>query len=217
MITLYGLGLSLYVRKVRIILEWKGLGYAFDPVIPGRLPEDLKVMTPLGKIPFMKDGDFHVSDSSVISMYLDKKYPQSSVFPESAESLAKALWYEEYSDTKVTEVISGIFFERVGKPALMGMEADEEVIKEKEAQIPELFAYLEESLQGKEFLVDGRLTIADISLITNLVNYVALGYEFDEVLYPLLTAYTARMMAEPAVMAVMIKEKAETQSMKKTA
>ena len=56
MITLYGLGLSLYVRKVRIILEEKGLDYEFDPVVPGQLPEELKKMTPLGKIPFLRWG-----------------------------------------------------------------------------------------------------------------------------------------------------------------
>ena len=158
-----------------------------------------------------------MSDSSVISTYLDKKYPQKSVYPDSAESLAKALWYEEYSDTKVTEVISGIFFERVGKPALMGMEADEEVIKEKEAQFPVVFSYLEESVKDKHYLVDDRLTVADIALVTNLINYAALGYEFDKAQYPCLAAYSTRMMTQPAVAKVMAKERAEMQAMKESA
>ena len=64
--TLYGVGLSPFVRKVRVVLAEKSVPYDHDPVVPGNPdPEDRK-MSPLGKIPALRDGDRAFSDSSVI-------------------------------------------------------------------------------------------------------------------------------------------------------
>jgi glutathione S-transferase len=69
--TLYGVGLSPFVRKVRVVLAEKSVPYDHDPVVPGNPdPEDRK-MSPLGKIPALRDGDRAFSDSSVSSASAD--------------------------------------------------------------------------------------------------------------------------------------------------
>ncbi|MDD7987062.1 glutathione S-transferase family protein [Lentisphaera marina] len=193
MITLYGLSVSLYVRKVRFVLELKNLDYQHIIALPSQSPEVLD-KSPLGKIPYMTDGDFALSDSTVIVQYLDKKYPHQPILPQEPHSLAKALWFDEYSDTKVSEIISGIFFERFGAPRFLNREPDEAIIKSKEMQFPVIFNYLEEQIQGKKFLVNECLTLADISLASNFANFFNLGYTIDAEQWPHLAQYTDNLM-----------------------
>jgi glutathione S-transferase len=193
MITLYGFSVSLYVRKVRLVLELKNLEYQHVMAPPSQEPEVLD-KSPLGKIPYLCDDDFCTSDSSVIAQYLDKKYPSNPILPQEPQSLAKALWFDEYSDTKVAEIISGIFFERFGAPRFLGRAPDEVIIKSKESQFPLIFNYLEKELKGKKFLVNECLTLADISLAGNFANFFNLGYTIDKNQWPQLAQYTTHLM-----------------------
>src|SRR5262249_18434378 len=70
---LYGASLSPFVRKVRIILEEKGIPYETEELVPLPKTPALLAMHPLGKIPILCDGDVVVPDSSVICAYLEKK------------------------------------------------------------------------------------------------------------------------------------------------
>ena len=84
--TVHGVPLSPFVRKVRIAMLEKGLAYDLVPVIP--LPPAnndpaFRKMSPLGKIPAYEDGDFSISDSSVILNYLDSNEPK--LLPEDAQ------------------------------------------------------------------------------------------------------------------------------------
>src|SRR2546423_1273604 len=97
--TLYGSIVSPYVRKVAIVLDLKNIAYAIEPIVPFIKKDKQKLlqMNPLGKIPIYQDGGFMLSDSSVICAYLEKKYPDSSIYPVTAENYAACLWYEEYA------------------------------------------------------------------------------------------------------------------------
>ena len=57
MIVLYGLKVSSFCRKIRVVLERKGLPYELEEVLPINMADEYRVMSPLGKIPFIKDGD----------------------------------------------------------------------------------------------------------------------------------------------------------------
>ena len=205
---LYGLGFSLYVRKVRFILEFKGIDYDFDSVPPSQAEDYLKI-SPLGKIPAMTFDDFNISDSSVIALYLEKKYPQEAILPENPEDYAKALWYDEYSDTRMTEIISGIFFEKFGRPRFFGDPPNEERIAELETRFPEIFDYLEGQLEGKTYLVGSSLSLADFSVISNLYNHKMCGYEIDSDRWPNTAAYQSFILNEPSVKAVIEQEVSE--------
>ncbi|WDE98350.1 glutathione S-transferase family protein [Lentisphaera profundi] len=193
MITLYGFSFSPYVRKVRLVLAHKNIEYS-QVMAPPSQDADFLQKSPLGKIPYLTDGDFSISDSSVIVQYLEKKYPQMPVLPQEPHSFARALWLDEYSDTKVNEIITGIFFERFGAPKFLGRDPDEAIIKSKEMQFPVIFNYLEQELKGKKFLVNECLTLADISLTSNFANFFGLGYTIDDSQWPNLARYTEKLM-----------------------
>lgn len=70
---------------------------------------------------------------------------------------------------------------------------------------PEAFAYLE-SLDPDDFLIGGKLTIADIAVVSNLILFHYLGYRLAP-RFPKLNAYFRRHIEEPALAAILAEEK----------
>lgn len=206
---IYGLSVSLFVRKVRFLLEFKGIEYDLDPVVPLNPPEGFRQISPLGKIPALKLGDFTISDSSVICQYLDKKFPENSLSPENPESFAESLWFDEYSDSKMTQTISAIFFEKFGKPLLLKMAPDEERIAELEQEVPEVLGYLNEKLAGKAYLTGSSMSLGDLGVISNLYNHVTSGYVIDKESLPNLSSYYEKAIKLPFIESVVLKEREE--------
>ena len=77
-IQIVGSFLSPYVRKVLACLEWKGLAYAVDPIVPFFGNERFTALSPLRRVPVMVDGELALADSSVICQYLEDRYPTPS-------------------------------------------------------------------------------------------------------------------------------------------
>ena len=71
----YGAPLSPFVRKLRLFLAEKGLEYQLEIITPFGQPEWYRELSPLGRIPALKDDDFALADSSVICHYLEEKHP----------------------------------------------------------------------------------------------------------------------------------------------
>jgi len=113
---LYGVKGSPFVRKALVVLEEKGLSYELETMVSvsPKSPE-LLALHPLGKIPILRDGELVVPDSSVICAYLEKKYPAPALYPADPAEYAKALFLEEYADTRMFEVLGPVLFERVVK------------------------------------------------------------------------------------------------------
>lgn len=210
-IELIGSGISLYVRKIAYILNHKGLAYEQEPCFPFNNPE-LAAISPLGKIPVLKDDGFIVNDSSVIAQYLEKKYPENPVIPSDVQDFARVLWFEEYSDSKVTEILSGLYFQKVAKPKFFGQESDLEIIAEKEAEIPRVFSYLENQLNS-DFIVGDTVSLADFALYSNFINYFRMNEIVSKTDYPKLAAYLDRLALLDSIQAVTKSEEAEIATM----
>ena len=76
MITLYGASASPFVRKVLAVLAIKQLPFEHIQQMPFANDAEFKKISPLGKIPALKDGDITVCDSTVICEFLEDSYPQ---------------------------------------------------------------------------------------------------------------------------------------------
>lgn len=210
---LYGIGASPYVRKIRFILAFKGIEYDFDPVIPGQTPEGYSDFSPLNKVPAFRFGDFAISDSSVIAQYIEKKFNHQSIFPENAEDYAKALWFEEYADSRMTEILGGIFFNKFAKPLVFKMPADLERVAELETRLPEVFDYLEKQVSHKKYLVGESISLADFAVIAILQNFTIAGYEIDAQKWPASATYYNELIQHPAISVVIAKEAIEMAKM----
>jgi len=205
---IYGAILSPFVRKVLLVLETKGVEYVNEQVFPGMLPEGYEKISPLGKIPALQDGDFCLSDSTVINEYLEEKYPEVSILPASVEDRAQARWLEEFADTALTNALVVPFFQRIVAP-MRGMETNQsEIDKAVEKSIPKALDYVESVVNGATFMFDEKLTLADIALVSPFINAQYGQYTVDASRWPKTVAYVAFISSQAAVINCQKAEKA---------
>ena len=206
MIKVYGVHGSPFVRKVFIALDYKNIPYEIVPQMPFSGDEAYRKINPLAKVPTLVEGDLTLGDSKVICRYLENAYPQPALYPANTADRATADWYEELGGTYVTELATGIFFQRFMRPFAFKQEPDEELVaKIIDKQLPPILDYLEGQLPEDGFLF-GDFTLADLSIVSPFVNASYANYEVDGAAYPSLAGLIARVRAVPQVAAVLEKE-----------
>lgn len=147
--------------------------------------------------------DATLPDSSTICSYLEGKYPQPALYPDDPFDRARAQWYEEFSDTALSETIGAPYFFALVVGPLKGQEPNQEAADNAEQYLqPPRFAYLDKELAGREFLVGDGFSIADAAVASQLVNFKYAGGSLDERQYPNLAPYIARMHARPSIAAL---------------
>jgi glutathione S-transferase len=199
-----GGSVSPFVRKVRVFLAEKGLDYQHEQVNPFAAPAGWREISPLGKIPALKDGDRTLADSSVICAYVERRHPEPALYPSEPYDYARALWFEEFMDGGVVPVAGPrIFFPLVLKPLLSGgkaPDAETEAAAKKTwtEDVPPLLDYLEKELGDGDYFVGGRLTIADIAVASPFVNMRHAGYAPERKRWPRLRAFLERLHGRPS-------------------
>ncbi|MBI3784703.1 MAG: glutathione S-transferase family protein [Deltaproteobacteria bacterium] len=205
--TVLGINASPFVRKVRVALAEKGVQYDLDPVIPVKVSDDFKKISPMGKVPAYRDGDKTLCDSSVICAYIEKVYPNPALYPSDPYDYARALWFEEYGDAALVQVFGPkIFFQRVIGPAFFQQKTDEAVVdKAINEEMPPLLTYLESQIGG-DFIVGKQFSIGDIGLGSQFVNLQHAGVQVDAARWPKLAKYVAGILARPSFKALIDEE-----------
>jgi glutathione S-transferase len=194
---------SPYVRKVLACLNLKGLAYEIDPITPFFGNDEFERLSPLRRIPILVDGDFSVSDSSVICAYLDEAHPGHPLFPADPQKRARARWLEEYADTRLGDVfIWGLFYQKVVRPAVWGEPADEERIARTLANdVPPTLDYLEGELPAAGFLF-GEIGVADVSIASFFLNAAYAGFDPDPERWPRTAGFVRRVLDHPCLAAL---------------
>ena len=196
---LHGANLSPFVRKVRVALAEKGIEYESVPVVPFGVSADFKKLSPLGKIPVYQEGDFAIPDSSVIIDYLEQTHPTPRLYPADPKQRARALFFEEYADTRLVEILATVFFQRFVQVQLFKKPADEALCREAiDKKLPPTMDYLEETLGDREFMVGSHFSVADIAMTSPFVNFAIAGERLDAKRWPRFAAYLERIHARPS-------------------
>jgi glutathione S-transferase len=203
---LHGANASPFVRKVRVALAEKNLPYELVPVVPFNLSAEFKRMSPLGKIPVLEEDDgYTLPDSSCILAYLERTRPEPSLYPKDAKDYGRALFLEEYADTRVVETFGPVFFERVIKPRFFKQEPDQARVEEALGKAPAVLDWLESQL-GDGPAVGARFSIADIAIASPFVNWMHGGERVDAARWPKLAAFLERTWSRPSFKALIEEE-----------
>lgn len=204
----YGNTLSPFVRKTLAFAAEKGIEVELVAAGMGAGPPEFKQASPFGKMPGFKDGDFLISDSTAIITYLEAIKPDPNLIPSEPKARARAIWYEEFADTIVGACVGKVFFNRVVAPRFMGKEGDQAAADEgANVEFPKLVDYLESVVPASGFLVEDRITLADIAVASPFVNMSHAGCPIDAKTHPKAAAYVDAILARPSYAGMVAKER----------
>jgi glutathione S-transferase len=193
MLRIHGVPFSAHTRKVIVTALEKGLEYELVPAFPSKPPGGWSELSPLGLIPAIEDGGVRLADSSVIGLYLEKRYPERPFYPADSASFGRALWIEEFVDGGLSpHVLRGLLMQRVFAPLFLHQPPDEALIQRSLTEmIPPKLDYLEGALTQTWFAGD-EFTIADVAVVSILANFHYAGERLDAVRYPRLREFLQR-------------------------
>lgn len=201
----YGSSMSPFVRKVLAMGAEKGLALELKATGLGRGGPEFEEASPFRKMPGFRDPgadegrDFVISDSTAICAYLEAKHPEPSMIPHAPVPHARTVWYEEFADTIVMAMGAKIFFNRFVAPKVLKRPGDEGVAAAAERdELPPILDYLERVIPDSGFLVEDRITLADLSVASPFVNLGHIGVDIDGTRWPRTTAYLDAILARPS-------------------
>jgi glutathione S-transferase len=188
-----------HARSLRVLWTLEELGAKADvktlPFPPREKQPDYLKVNPTGAIPAMVDGDRVMTESLAICEYLAAKHGSSLLVapgePERVPFL-EWLWYGE--STLMTPL------SRLGRVAGLPVkgEAIDVVLADARESLQVRLKSLEQRLEGRDFLVAGRLTLADVSVGYPLHLIAVFG--IDVPLGTRTAAYRERLRTRPAFM-----------------
>lgn len=206
---LYGSSMSPFVRKTLAYISEKGLEVESKPGMPGSADPEFRQMSPFGKIPGFRDGDFTLSDSTAIITYLEAKFPTPTLLPAEPKSRARTIWYEEFADTILIACMGKVFFNRIVSPRFMGKPGDLAAADKAQAEeFPPLLDYIESVMPASGHLVDDRLTLADLAVASPFVNFAHCGMIPEAAAHPKTAAFVKTMLARPSFAPLVAQEAA---------
>lgn len=159
MIQIFGI-FSPYVFRVRAALVFKGLAFEHVSVNLRNRSDEFKALTPVGKIPVLKDEDGTVLwDSLNIVRYLDMKYPSYKMIDGDAKNQARIGNVTALAD-KLNTDLTPLYLEKIGLPA-----PTEEVKAKARILVAEDIEKLHTLLNGQPFFTD-KFSHADSAVLS---------------------------------------------------
>jgi glutathione S-transferase len=206
---LFGSSFSPFVRKVMVYATEKGIELPVTPIGIGSPDPEFRRASPLGKMPALSDGNFSIADSTAIIAYLEAKYPDAPLYPAQPEPRAKSVWFEEFADTVLSQIVFKCFFNRIVAPIFLKQTGDEAIAVEGETQdLPRLLDYLESVAPAPDgFLAGNTLSVGDIAVASMFVNFEHARCAVDRSLYPRTYGWVDAIHARPSFAGIIAKEK----------
>lgn len=196
---LYGAILSPFVRKIRIQLAEQLIAHEFVAQAPFNQPDWFFEISPLGRIPAIRDGDLALADSSVIGQYLQDTRGGAPLYGDTPERAARVRWLEKYADYELGALATqGVFVNRLLKP-VSGGRCDEAVVEDALSKMPALFDYLENQLGDQHYFLGEQFSMADIAVCSQLINLAHAGELIDELRWPNLSSLLSRVTSRSSV------------------
>lgn len=193
-LTVYGQGQSRAQRALWMVEEL-GVEYQHVPTRfadEAKLPDYLQV-NPNGRIPAIDDDGFRVWESMAVNLYLAKKYG-GDLGPRDLQEDATATQWSFWVMTEVEKTLLQALFHTTG---LMGAEKSAEKAAACLEQLQPAWRVLDGELAGKDYLMGGRFTVADLNVASVLAWLSMAGADISA--YPNLSAWFTRCMSREAV------------------
>ncbi len=153
-------------------------------------PPELKAVHPLGKSPVLTDGERTLIESGAIVDYVIRRHGQGRLRPAPDSALFEDYqqWLHYAEGSAMLPLLLKLYVSRLG-------DAGAPLRPRIESEIANHLGFVEQSLQGRDWLVGDALSGADIQM--SFVGEVA-GSRGNRERYPNLDAWVKRFQARPA-------------------
>ena len=183
-------------RSIRVRWTLQELGVPFEAVTidmmagEQRSAEFLEI-NPAGKLPALVDGDFVLTESIAIVLYLAEKYPAKELVPADLHQRAQFYRWLLFTTTELEQPLWRIARHSNIYPKDKRLPAEVELAR---ADFAPMAQVVEDHMRGREFLVGDHVTVADFVLAYTL-DWAKLVRLLDG--FPTLDAYLEAMYARP--------------------
>ena len=175
-----------------------GIAYENDPVdfAEGAKKPAYLAVNPNARIPAIVDDGFQLFESLAINLYLAKKHGLGRLYPERLEDEARTWQWSLWGANEIEKLLIDVVFNRVVLPP---EQRDEKLAAESQAKLERPLDVLERHLDGREHLLGGGFTIADLNVASLL--YTAWFNKIDLARWPNIRAWLDRVLTRPAALA----------------
>lgn len=179
---LYSGATDLHSHRVRIVLAEKGVPYEVVNVDSRSKPEDLLELNPYGNVPTLVDRELALYDPSIITEYLDERFPHPPLMPVYPVARAKARLIIHR-------------FDREWSPLIRTLESDAPAIATQQA-VKELSGYLAQLVpifQTSQYFLGEEFTLVDCCIAPVLWRLPVWGINLSPVDMKAINKYAERV------------------------
>ena len=194
---------STHASKTKVVLEEKGLPYRIENLPPGNLwkkPPEMLAKHPLGKVPYLEDGELTIFDSTVIGEYLEERYPTPRLMPSDPVARMRVREAEQFADeAMLVGSMPPIWMPYWSEPAKRNTEQME---KGRELLLTRDLPFIEKLLEraGQGGFVCGAFSLADTPLMALAMVLEVDAPKLDAV--PRVDAYLKRLRERSSYRAI---------------
>jgi len=157
-------------------------------------PEYLR-LNPNGKVPTLEDGDFALWESNSIGEYLCDITPKQTLLPHDLKARADVLKWTHWTSAHFAPAVGILGFENFVKKFVTGQDPDPKEVARGEKLVNDLLAILERHLEGREWLAQDRLTLADYAVASTVFARARIRLPS---MPPRVAAWLQRVESQPA-------------------
>lgn len=185
-------GLSPFARKVRMVMDYKGVEYGiFDSCDVEKYP----MWNPRAEIPILRDGNVTVCNSADIVGYLDRKHPDRPVLPADPAAFAVAREWERTADTLIDAIVTDVaIWQWADLPPM-----PEGFLEASRLGLAEVYSGLAAVLADRDFVAEAEPSVADFALYPHLSAAQLVGLRCDPITHAPVIAWLKRMRVRDEV------------------
>jgi len=212
MLKLHHLDRSPFSWKVRFVLEEKKIPHKL--VIPENKSEDASFLklNPFRLTPVLElESGGTIYESTIINEYLEDAYPDPAMLPKEPFERARVRLIEDTTDQYLNTVLREFRTAQFeyAPPFLIRKKADavdHKLLETSRVKLHENLARLESELAGRTYFGGAMFSLADVALVPALTASLKLMGVLPDKRYPLLAAWSARVVERAAYVASAPKE-----------
>lgn len=194
---MYNAQLSPYAARCRILIYAKGLDVELAEMPDAISTEDFAKISPMHKVPTLDDDGQIVPESQTICEYLEDRGPGPSLTPDDPAHRTRMRLLARMTDLYILEPLGKLF----GQINPQGR--DQIVVDHEFEELAKAVRWLGFYLDGSQYAVGDKLTIADCALVPALFFIDSIGPMFgrQDLLgeVPTVKSYFQAVAADPFV------------------